>query len=206
MRKTSRKHLIKPLFILVVFFCMAIWYYMIVLVPIIKTFCTAKINSLTEQALNLAVSNVINTTVNYDSIMCISYNQNGEITWKSIGTATITASSTTSATNAGTYNVVIKLNDTVELSTGKYVVIPPYAKKPNIYFKSLDNSNILSISGNKLKANKEGTAVVGDFYFWAYLDYSDLEYSGEKLFEFSNNVSVGIQFNLYTQILNIKRI
>lgn len=56
---------------------------------------------------------------------------------------------------------VIKLNDTVELSTGKYVVIPPYAKKPNIYFKSLDNSNILSISGNKLKANKEGTAVIG---------------------------------------------
>ena len=47
----------------------------------------------------------------------------------------------------------------------------------------------------------EGTAVVGDFYLWAYLDYSDLEYSGEKLFEFSNNVSVGIQFNLYTQLL-----
>lgn len=47
----------------------------------------------------------------------------------------------------------------------------------------------------------EGTAVVGDFYFWAYLDYSELEYSGEKLFEFSNNVSVGIQFNLYTQLL-----
>lgn len=47
----------------------------------------------------------------------------------------------------------------------------------------------------------EGTAVVGDFYFWADLDYSDLEYSGEKLFEFSNNVSVRIQFNLYTELL-----
>lgn len=81
MRKTSRKRLIKPLFILVVFFCIGIWYYMIVLVPIIKTYCTAKINSLTEQALNLAVSNVINTTVNYDSIMSISYNNSGEITY-----------------------------------------------------------------------------------------------------------------------------
>ena len=81
MRKTSRKRLIKPLFILVVFFCISIWYYMIVLVPIIKTYCTAKINSLTEQALNLAVSNVINTTVNYDSIMSISYNNSGEITY-----------------------------------------------------------------------------------------------------------------------------
>lgn len=56
---------------------------------------------------------------------------------------------------------IIKLNDTVILSTGKYVVIPPYAKKPHIYFKSLDNSNILSIRGNELKANKEGTAVIG---------------------------------------------
>ena len=81
MRKTSRKSLFKPLFILVVFFCISIWYYMIVLVPIIKTFCTAKINSLTEQALNLAVSNVINTTVNYDTIMSISYNNSGEITY-----------------------------------------------------------------------------------------------------------------------------
>lgn len=81
MRKTSRKRLIKPLFILVVFFCIGIWYYMIVLVPIIKTYCTAKINSLTEQALNLAVSNVINTTVNYDSIMSISYNNSREITY-----------------------------------------------------------------------------------------------------------------------------
>lgn len=81
MRKTSRKRLIKPLFILVVFFCIAIWYYMIVLVPIIKTYCTSKINSLTEQALNIAVSNVINTTMNYDSIMSISYNNSGEITY-----------------------------------------------------------------------------------------------------------------------------
>lgn len=81
MRKRTRKHLFKPLFILVVFFCIAIWYYMLVLVPIIRTYCTAKINSLTEQALNVAVSNVINTTVNYDSIMSINYNQNGEINY-----------------------------------------------------------------------------------------------------------------------------
>ena len=81
MRKRTRKHLIKPLILLVVFFCISIWYYMLVPVPIIKTYCTAKINSLTEQALNVAVSNVINTTVNYDSIMSINYNQNGEINY-----------------------------------------------------------------------------------------------------------------------------
>lgn len=81
MRKTSRKRLIKPLFILVVFFCIAIWYYMLILVPIIKTYCSARINSLTEQALNVAVSNVINTTINYDAIMSINYNQTGEINY-----------------------------------------------------------------------------------------------------------------------------
>lgn len=56
---------------------------------------------------------------------------------------------------------VVKLNDTITLTTGEYVVIPSYAKNPNIYFKALDDSNILNINGNKAKADKEGTTVVG---------------------------------------------
>lgn len=32
---------------------------------------------------------------------------------------------------------VMKLNDTVTLSTGEYVIIPSYAKNPHIYFKIL---------------------------------------------------------------------
>ena len=56
---------------------------------------------------------------------------------------------------------IIKLNDTVTLSTGKYVIIPAYAKEPHIYFKSLDDSNILSINGNEVTANQEGTTVIG---------------------------------------------
>ena len=81
MRKTSRNRLIKPLIIMVMFFCAVIWYYMLVLVPIIKTYCKAKINALTEQALNVAVSNVINTTINYDSIMTINYSPSGDINY-----------------------------------------------------------------------------------------------------------------------------
>ena len=81
MRKTSHNRLIKPLIILVMFFCALTWYYTLVLLPIIKTYCKAKINSLTEQALNVAVSNVINTTINYDSIMTINYNPAGEINY-----------------------------------------------------------------------------------------------------------------------------
>ena len=56
---------------------------------------------------------------------------------------------------------VIKLNDTVKLSSGNYIIIPSYAKKPDIYFKNLDDSNILSINGNEIKAEKEGIAAVG---------------------------------------------
>ena len=56
---------------------------------------------------------------------------------------------------------VMKLNDTVTLSTGEYVIIPSYAKNPHIYFKSLDDSNILSINGNEVTANQEGTTAIG---------------------------------------------
>ena len=81
MKKTPRAKFYKLLFVLVVFFCVSCWYYMLVLMPIIKSYCTSKINSLTEQALNVAVSNVINTTINYDDIMTIAYSPNGDINY-----------------------------------------------------------------------------------------------------------------------------
>ena len=81
MKKTPRAKFYKLFFVVVVFFCICCWYYMLILMPIIKNYCTSKINSLTEQALNVAVSNVINTTINYDSIMTISYNPNGDINY-----------------------------------------------------------------------------------------------------------------------------
>lgn len=56
---------------------------------------------------------------------------------------------------------VMKLNEKVTLSTGDYIIIPPYAKEPDIYFKDLDDSNIVSINKNEVTANKEGTAVIG---------------------------------------------
>ncbi len=63
------------------FFCFIISYYVFIFTPVIKTHCLAKLNSLTEQALNLAVSNVINNTINYDNIMSVSYNQSGDVTF-----------------------------------------------------------------------------------------------------------------------------
>ena len=115
MRKTSRNRLVKPLFVLVVFFCITIWYYMLVLVPIIKTYCSAKINSLTEQALNVAVSNVINTTINYDNIMSINYNQSGEINYITANQYMI---------NTITREIIKDANERIKLIDEEYMQIP----------------------------------------------------------------------------------
>ncbi len=79
MKYKTRTKIRGKLLIVGVFFCLIIWYYMLALLPIIKTYCTAKINALTEQALNLAVSNVINTSVDYNNLMTINYSQTGEV-------------------------------------------------------------------------------------------------------------------------------
>ena len=55
----------------------------------------------------------------------------------------------------------IKLNDKVKLSSGDYICIPSYAKKPNIWFNVLDSKNILEIKGNELIGKKEGISTIG---------------------------------------------
>ena len=146
MRKTSRKRLIKPLFLLVVFFCIIIWYYMLVLMPIIKTFCTAKINSLTEQALNLAVSNVINTTVNYDSIMNISYNQNGDISYISANQYMI---------NTISREIIKDANERVKLLNEEYMNIP---------VGTLTGIALFSGRGTNIKLSASPVAIVGSSF------------------------------------------
>lgn len=54
-------------------------YYLCVASPVIKTYSAAQTRALTEQAVNLAVSNVINRSISYDTLIDISYNANGEI-------------------------------------------------------------------------------------------------------------------------------
>lgn len=56
---------------------------------------------------------------------------------------------------------IIKLNDTVELSTGKYIKVPSYAKDPNIWFNVLDNNGTIKIQGNKMTALKVGYSSIG---------------------------------------------
>ena len=47
--------------------------------PVIKTYSAAETKAVTEKAVNLAVSNVINRTLSYDSLIDINYGLNGEI-------------------------------------------------------------------------------------------------------------------------------
>ena len=146
MRKTSRKRLIKPLFILVVFFCISIWYYMLVLVPIIKTYCTAKINSLTEQALNVAVSNVINTTINYDNIMSINYNQSGEINYITANQYMI---------NTITREIIKDANERIKLLDEDYIKIP---------IGTLTGIALFSGRGMRVKLSASPVGIIGSSF------------------------------------------
>ena len=54
-------------------------YYFFIILPITKTYSAAQIQSATEKAVNIAVSNVINRSLRYDSLIDITYNSAGEI-------------------------------------------------------------------------------------------------------------------------------
>jgi len=77
LKRKSKK--IYTLIVLCVFLLSFALYYSFLVHPVIKRYSTAKINDLTERTLNLAVSNVINTSLNYDSLINISYAPTGEI-------------------------------------------------------------------------------------------------------------------------------
>jgi len=146
MRKTSRNRLIKPLIIMVVFFCIIVWYYIIVLMPIIKTYCKAKINALTEQALNVAVSNVINTTVNYDSIMVINYNPSGDINYISANQYMI---------NTISREIIKDAGERIKIIDEEYMYIP---------LGTLTGIALFSGRGPKIKLSASPIGIIGSSF------------------------------------------
>lgn len=74
---TKRKLSVFALFFFIIF--LLVVYFLNVINPIIRTYSEAETRSLTEKAVNLAVSNVINRSINYDSLIDITYNSAGEI-------------------------------------------------------------------------------------------------------------------------------
>lgn len=64
----------------ILFLCIVlIVFYFLVSSPIIKTYSAAETKAVTERAINLAVSNVINRTLSYDALIDINYGTSGEI-------------------------------------------------------------------------------------------------------------------------------
>ena len=54
-------------------------YYFYVVSPVVKSYSAQETKAITERALNLAVSNVINRTLSYDALIDVNYSQTGEI-------------------------------------------------------------------------------------------------------------------------------
>lgn len=79
MKKEDGKRHIK-LFVIIIFFIVGFFsYYFFVSMPIIKTYSKAETNALTDMAINIAVSNVVNRSLTYGSLIDITYSQSGEI-------------------------------------------------------------------------------------------------------------------------------
>ena len=68
-----------PIVVSVFFVVLILIYYFFIVSPVIKTYSAQETKSITERAINLAVSNVINRTLSYDSLIDINYAQTGEI-------------------------------------------------------------------------------------------------------------------------------
>ncbi len=79
MKRTTSKRIKKKLIVVFFIFILITIYYFFVVSPIIKTYSAQETKSITEKALNLAVSNVINRTLSYDALIDINYSQTGEI-------------------------------------------------------------------------------------------------------------------------------
>ena len=77
MRKKRGKK--KFIVFILLFFVFIFLYYLYIILPVAKTYTIAKTRELTEKAINLAVSNVVNRSLSYDALIDVNYNSNGEI-------------------------------------------------------------------------------------------------------------------------------
>lgn len=77
-KKGDKKHI--KIIIVILFFALGfIFYYTFVSLPIIKTYSKAETQAMTDKAVNIAVSNVVNRSLTYGNLIDITYSQTGEI-------------------------------------------------------------------------------------------------------------------------------
>ncbi len=123
MRKTKTKKN-QSVFIIVFFiFFLLIFYYFKVVAPIIKTYSQAETRAITEKAINLAVSNVVNRTLSYDSLIDINYSSAGEIVSFSANQYEINSISREIVKEAQ-YQIGSLNNEKLKINVGTFTGIP----------------------------------------------------------------------------------
>lgn len=79
MRKRWNKNKISIFISIFFILIILITYYFCVVLPVVKTYSAQETKAITEKAINVAVSNVINRTLSYDTLIDINYSHTGEI-------------------------------------------------------------------------------------------------------------------------------
>ena len=123
MRKRWKKKKI-TIFISVFFILILLFsYYFLIALPIIETYSKIEVNAITEKAINMAVSNVINRTISYDNLIDINYSPAGEIASFSANQYEINTI-TREIVKETQYNLSLSSNNTLKLNLGTFTGIP----------------------------------------------------------------------------------
>lgn len=153
MRKRWNKRKIVALVSIFFILILLTMYYFIVALPIIQTYSKAETNALTEKAINLAVSNVINRTISYDSLIDINYSSTGEIVSFSANQYEINTI-TREIVKETQYNLSLASNSALKLNLGTFTGIPLFIGRG-----PLVNLRIVPIGAVKSLFDSEFTSV-----------------------------------------------
>ena len=121
-KRWNKKKILSISSVFFIFLCL-FCYYIFITLPIIKTYSKAETNALTEQAINMAISNVINKTISYDNLIDINYSSSGEIVSFSANQYEINTI-TREIVKETQYNLSLANNSSLKLNLGTFTGIP----------------------------------------------------------------------------------
>lgn len=133
--KIRKRRKFKIILILSFFAVIFFSYFYFIASPVIKTYSQIEIASITEKAINLAVSNVVNRTLSYDALIDINYGQTGEIVSFSANQYEIN-SITREIVKETQYQLNHISNDELKLNLGTLTGIPMFlGRGPKVILK-----------------------------------------------------------------------
>ncbi len=126
------------LFLLVIFsvIILLLLYIVKVVNPIILNLTKAQVESLTYRSINSAVSDVINVTINYENVIDVVTNDNGDVVLMKANQYVINAMTREIVKVAMNNMQKVLLKDSVDLPIGSFTGIPLFAGRgPNLHIK-----------------------------------------------------------------------